>query len=123
VTLNLHPNDKKKFLAAVKQHGQDAVLLAWKAFVKTGSYNAETKYPAYLFFKDGNSENYIADALRKMQSHEWQIEHDPAYAERFEESIKRQAAANWERLITPGPSRENGANVEEYIADFEKDKV
>jgi hypothetical protein len=119
-TMNLRKQDTEQFMAAIQQHGEVPVLLAWEAFVLTGDYNNETKYPAYLFFKDGNSENYIAAAKLKMQDPTWRIAHDSKYAAQVEESIRRQAAENWKRLTT-APPEENGGSVLDYFQNLKED--
>ena len=111
----LRKTDRDQFMAAIDQHGEQLIELAWDHFVHVGKYNAETKYPAYLFFKDFGL--YVEAARRKLQSHSWRSEHDPQYAAAVEASIQRQNDEYRERMNrTPAP--ENGADVDEYLAEL-----
>jgi len=117
-TLRLRNDDRKQFLAAIKQHGEMAVSLAWREFVKTGPYDAATKFPAWLFFKDGAAGQYIRAAIQKMNSVGWRREHDPKYAAMVEANIQQQESEDWERM-NRAPAPQNGASVLEYLADID----
>jgi len=111
--MGIRKDDSDGFLAAIKQHGEPAVQLAWEHFVKVGKYNGETKFPAYLFFK--YLDNYLGWARKVMESAEWRNEHDPTFRQRVDESIAIQKQMHkefWEHE----PAPKNGADVDEFLA-------
>ena len=103
-------------MAAIKQHGEVAVAAAWREFVLTGRYNVETKFPAYLFFKDGNSDLYVQAAIRKLNIE--RERNDPARIAAVERNVQRQKDEHWQRM-TKAPSPENGGDVLEYLAELD----
>ncbi len=115
--LRLRKTDPEQFMAAIKQHGEQVMELAWNHFVHVGTYNTETKCPAYLFFNDLGV--YIEAARRKMQSHSWRSEHDPQYAAAVEANIQQQMREDWERM-NRAPAPQNGGSVHEYLAALEE---
>lgn len=50
--LRLRKVDIDAFLAVTKQYGESTIKEAWEKFIKVGTYNEKTKFPAYLFFRD-----------------------------------------------------------------------
>jgi hypothetical protein len=115
-TLQLRKDDRLQFMAAIKQHGEVIVAAAWREFVKTGWYNAETKFPGYVFFKDGNSDLYVQAAIRKLNIE--RERNDPARIAAVERNVQRQKEEHWERM-TKTPAPENGGDVLEYLAELD----
>ena len=120
--LSLLKDDRLKFSAAIRQHGEKAVEMAWQRFVTTGTYNAATKFPAYLFFKDDAADHYIRAAIQEMQSSSWKMKHDPKYAAEVEAYILEQQQANW-KYMTTAPPPENGGSVNEYLTAIELEEL
>jgi hypothetical protein len=115
-TVQLRKIDRDQFMAAIKQHGEVAVAAAWREFVLTGRYNVETKFPAYLFFKDGNSDLYVQAAIRKLNIE--RERNDPARIAAVERNVQRQKDEHWERM-TKTPAPENGGSVLDYLAELD----
>ena len=116
-TPQLRKDDRLQFMAAIKQHGEVIVAAAWREFVKTGWYNAETKFPAYVFFKDGAADLYIQAAIRKLKLE--RERNDPARIAAVEEaSVQRQKEEHWQ-LWTKAPKPENGGDVLAYLAELD----
>jgi hypothetical protein len=115
-TMQLRTTDRDQFMAAIKEHGEQAVKAAWLEFVRLGTYNADTRYPAYLFFKDGAADLYIQAAKSCLKAE--QDRNDPKTMAAVEANIQRQKDEQ-ARIMSAAPPPQNGGDVLDYLAELE----
>jgi hypothetical protein len=118
-TLQLRATDRDQFMAAIKEHGEQTVKAAWLEFVRLGTYNADTRYPAYLFFKDGGADLYIQAEKSRLKAE--QDRNDPKTVAAIEANIQRQMK-EYNKFMTATPPPQNGGDVHEYFTELDRPK-